>query len=60
MPRVLIQVLPVLDEGQFARVLGGAALLVMAGEDGRVVEAPALTHEVLAPQGPLRLTIEQV
>ena len=59
-PRVLIQVLPVLDEGQLARVLGGAALLVMAGEDGRVVEAPALRHEVLAPQGPLRLTVEQV
>jgi Domain of unknown function (DUF4123) len=60
-PRVLCDVLPVLDEAQFAKVLGPAALVVIPREDGgKPFHAPALERVVIAPQGPLRLTIEQM
>ena len=60
-PRVLAQVLPALDEAQFARVLGPAALAVIPRGDGAPpLKAPALEPEVIAPQGPLRLTPEQM
>ena len=60
-PRVLAQVLPVLDEPQFARVLGPAMLAVMPREDGgRPYEAPLLDGAVITRGGPLHLTLEQM
>lgn len=60
-PRVLTQVLPVLDEGQFARVLGPAALIALPREgSGKPHVAPALETEVIVPQGALRLRPEQI
>lgn len=60
-PRVLAQVLPTLDESQFARVLGPAALVVMPREDGgRPFQAHAPELAAIAPQGPLRLNVAQM
>lgn len=60
-PRVLAQVLPVLDEGQFARVLGPAHLIALPREGGGKPRfAPALEHSVVVPRGPLRLRPEQM
>lgn len=55
-PRVLAQVLPALDEGQFMRVLGPASLVVLPDVDGgKPRRAPALDQSVVVPAGPLRL-----
>jgi hypothetical protein len=59
-PRVLAQVLPVLDERQFARVLGPAALILLPRASGPPLRAPALETTAIAPQGPLRLSVGQM
>ena len=60
-PRVLVDVLPVLDEAQFARVLGPAALVMIPREGGGApFTAPAVDASLIAPQGPLRMRAEQL
>jgi len=59
-PRVLSEVLTVLDEDQFARLLGGAQWLVLFDEDGHVVEAAGAQVATRQQHKMLELTIDQV
>jgi len=59
-PRVLSEVLAVLDEDQFARLLGGAQWLVLVDEDGHVVEASGAQVATGRRHKMLELTIDQV
>ena len=60
-PNVMANTLSVLEEDQFAKVLGNAAALVMYAPDfGDLQEAPRLEHKVEIPKGPLRFEIEQI
>ena len=59
--RVLAQVLPVLDERQFAQVLGAAAMVVIPAEGGgSPLRAPALDPPAIAPNGTLLMRPEQM
>ncbi len=60
-PNVMANALSVLEEEQFAKVLGNAAALIMYAPDfGGLQEAPALENEVEIPKGLLRFEIEQI
>ena len=60
-PNVMANTLSVLEEDQFAKVLGSAAALIMYAPDfGGLQEAPRLEHEVEIPKGLLRFEIEQI
>jgi hypothetical protein len=60
-PNVLASVLPVLDAGQFARVLGhGRAIVMNAPDYGGIRRVPRPPDLPPPPRGPLRLNAEQM
>ena len=59
-PRVLAQVLPVLDDAQLAQVLGPASLIVFPAERGGAPLRAQARSPASARGGELRLTVSQV
>jgi hypothetical protein len=60
-PDVMASLLPLLDEGQFARIFGPAThILMYSGGHGGLRSAPRPEGLPIAPRGPLQISEEQI